>query len=258
MDGRRILVLVPHPDDEVVGAAAAIGRARARGARVFGLYLTTGVPAAAVLWPWQRRGHAARVCLRLAEAGEVAARLGIEPAGFHDWPTRTLKDHLAAARASLCEAMTRLAIDTLWVPAWEGGHQDHDVANFLGATVVGSVTVWEFAEYTYAGGRVRSHAFPQAQGDERVLELTPPEQALKRRALDLYRSERGNLGHIAVERECFRPLAPYDYTQPPHAGRQFYQRFQWVPFRHPRIDFTRPDAVCRALAEFGGIDGGQA
>jgi LmbE family N-acetylglucosaminyl deacetylase len=27
--GRRILVLVPHPDDEVVGCAAAIGRARA-------------------------------------------------------------------------------------------------------------------------------------------------------------------------------------------------------------------------------------
>lgn len=44
MFGQRVLILVPHPDDEVVGAAAAIARARAQGAAVTGVFLTTGVP----------------------------------------------------------------------------------------------------------------------------------------------------------------------------------------------------------------------
>ena len=32
--GSSILILVPHPDDEVVGFAAAIGRAKAAGAKI--------------------------------------------------------------------------------------------------------------------------------------------------------------------------------------------------------------------------------
>jgi hypothetical protein len=28
----------------------------------------------------------------------------------------------------------------------------------------------------------------------------------------------------------------------------FYERFQWVPLRHPRIDFDPPEAVYGALA----------
>jgi LmbE family N-acetylglucosaminyl deacetylase len=55
--GRRILVLVPHPDDEVVGVAAAIARARADGARLFALYLGHGCLSRETLWPWQRAGY---------------------------------------------------------------------------------------------------------------------------------------------------------------------------------------------------------
>ena len=68
MFAARILILAPHPDDEVVGCCAAIGRARAAGARVFVLTLTTGVPERALLWPWQRPGHPLRVERRRAEA----------------------------------------------------------------------------------------------------------------------------------------------------------------------------------------------
>ena len=42
MFGQRILILVPHPDDEVVAGCAAIGRAQAAGAKIFALYLTHG------------------------------------------------------------------------------------------------------------------------------------------------------------------------------------------------------------------------
>ena len=61
MIGRRVLILVPHPDDEIVGCAAAIARARADGRDVFALYLTTGIAPVEMQWCWQRADQAARV-----------------------------------------------------------------------------------------------------------------------------------------------------------------------------------------------------
>ncbi|MCP4330200.1 MAG: PIG-L family deacetylase [Alphaproteobacteria bacterium] len=248
MFGRQILILAPHPDDEVVGCAAAIGRARARGARVHVTYLTTGVPAPDVLWPWQRHRHGNLVGRRRAEAIAAAKQLAIEPLEFREIPTRALRLHLADTRRAIMALVDRHQIDVLWVPAYEGGHQDHDAANFIASRIESGAEVWEFAEYNFAGGTVRCQTFIDPAGDEISLDLTPDEAARKRSALSLYASEKGNLGHVGTGRECFRPLAGYDYAGPPHPGRTFYQRFQWVPFRHPRIDFTTPEDLCRVLA----------
>lgn len=246
----RILVLIPHPDDEVVGCAAAIARARAGGAEVHGLHLTTGVPGVEVAWRPDPARNAARVARRRAEALAAAERLGLVPVAFSDRPTRTLRLHMTDALAEIRDAMDRLRPGVVWVPAYEGGHQDHDVANALASLLAPAVPVWEYAEYNNAGGRTRSQDFPDARGGETVLTLTDAEQAEKRALLALYESERGNLAHIRSGREAFRPLPAHDYGSPPHAGTLFYARFHWVPFRHPRIDFTRPAMVSRAIAAF--------
>ena len=250
MVARRILVLIPHPDDEVVGCAAAIQRAVASGAAVFGLYLTTGVPPREALWPWQRAAYERRVAQRRDEALVAAALLNIEPVGFADRPSRTLKTHLPEAFAEIDNAVARLQAETVWAPAWEGAHQDHDAANFLAARVAGRVPVLEFAEYNFAGGVTRSQVFPKATGAETVLRLTPKEAADKRALLALYRSERGNLSHVGIEIESLRPLPRHDYAKPPHEGPLFHERFHWVPFRHPRIDFETAQRVRAALAGF--------
>ena len=246
---RRILVLAPHPDDEVVGACAAITRARVAGDRILCLYLTTGVPARDVLWPWERKRHPGMVIRRTDEARLAAKLLDIGFIAVAPWATRTLKDHWENARALIAETVKAEKIDTLWAPAFEGAHQDHDVANALASTLLERVVVSEVAEYSVSGGRVRSQEVVGANGTEEVLKLTPDEQQMKRRALALYASEQRNLGHIGVEREAFRPLPRHDYSRPPHEGRLFWQRFQWVPFRHPRIDFEKPEAVRRAITD---------
>jgi N-acetylglucosamine malate deacetylase 1 len=250
MSARSVLLLIPHPDDEVVGCAAMIRRARADGARFFALYLTTGIPTRESLFPWQRGGHARRIARRRAEALRAAGMLGIAPAGFCDWPARSLKAALGPALARIRAALAAHAIDEIWAPAWEGAHQDHDVANFLAARLAAECAVVEFAEYHLAGGRAVSGRFKTPDGRETVLRLDAAERRWKRELLATYRSERGNLAHIACETESFRPLARYDYRARPHAGRLFYERFQWVPFRHPRIDFERPERVLAALADF--------
>jgi LmbE family N-acetylglucosaminyl deacetylase len=86
MEPHRILVLAPHPDDEIVACGIAASRARAIGARVFVLYLTTGIPATEALWPWQRAGHAARVSRRRAEAHAAARADRARTDRFLDYP----------------------------------------------------------------------------------------------------------------------------------------------------------------------------
>jgi hypothetical protein len=124
------------------------------------------------------------------------------------------------------------------VPAFEGGHQDHDAANALAAHIAGGLPVWEFAAYNFAGGRVGANRFADRRGGETVIAATADEAELKRRALACYASERGNLRHLGTGREAYRPLPRHDYGAPPHPGRLFRERFQWVPFRHPRVDFA--------------------
>jgi N-acetylglucosamine malate deacetylase 1 len=248
IDARRILILAPHPDDEIVACGIATARAIAAGGRVFVLYLTTGIPAHAVLWPWQRTGHAAWVRRRRAEAATAAALVGIEPVGFLDLPSRHLRQHLDHAAAEIAKAIAGCAAEALWVPAFEGAHQDHDSANALAARFCEWLPVWEFAGYNFAGGRVRANRFPAERGGEIVLDPTAAEARLKREALACYASERGNLRHIRVEREACRELPNYDYAAPPHPGRLFRERFHWVPFRHPRIDFA---ASAEIYAEIG-------
>jgi LmbE family N-acetylglucosaminyl deacetylase len=249
--GSSILVLTPHPDDEVVACAAAIGRARAAGAKVALLYLTHGCIEAAAMWPWARQGYGAAVARRRAEGERAAAELGVAIAGRTDRPARHLWRELPAGEAEARAAVAAHAIDQIWTPAYEGGNPDHDGANAIAARLAaGGMSVLEFAEYNLQGGRPRSHAFPVPNGQETVLALTPAERDAKRRLIGLYASEQANLNYVLPDRETFRPLATYDYARPPHPGKLWYARFQWAPFRQPRVDYTRPEDVSAALAAY--------
>jgi LmbE family N-acetylglucosaminyl deacetylase len=245
----RILVLIPHPDDEVVGCGIAIMRARQRGSEVFGVYLSNGIPARENDWPWRRRRYAARMERRWRESETVRDRLGLVEAARLDAPTRTLRFRLAGAEDALRRSIAQTRAETIWCPAFEGAHQDHDAANALGSRFADRIPVWEYATYNNVGGRTRRQEFPRSMGSEIVLDLTTDEQELKRSLLGAYASERANLRHIGTAREAFRPLPRYDYSRPPHDGTMFYARFRWVPF-HPRVDRTDPSEVYRDLSAF--------
>jgi LmbE family N-acetylglucosaminyl deacetylase len=246
----RILILAPHPDDEIVACGIAALRARNAGAEIFALYLTTGVPPRELLWRRQRRKYPELVTRRREEAIEAAPLVAVKPTGFLEIPSRQLILHLDAATAAVERAVNETAAECLWVPAFEGAHQDHDAANALAAQFRGRLDVWEFAAYNFAGGRMQSNRFADTRGGLVELHLNHEERALKRRALALFTSERGNLAHIKVAEEAYRPLPQHDYAAPPHAGKLFRERFHWVPFRHPRVDFTPSAEIYAALGRW--------
>jgi LmbE family N-acetylglucosaminyl deacetylase len=257
MFGARILLLIPHPDDEALGAALAIREAVRQGATVLGLDLTHGCPPRATLWPWQRAGYARRVARRRAEARRAAAALGLERIADDDLPARALLANLDAQFRRALIAVYEHRIDTIWVPAYEGGHADHDAANAIAEALrrtLPALAFWEFAEYNNARGRLASNEFPVPGAGERVIALDSEEDGRwKTSVLACYASERGNLGNVSdsrVFREAFRPLPAHDYASPPHSGRLFYERFHWLPFRHPRIDGTTGRDACAAISAF--------
>jgi LmbE family N-acetylglucosaminyl deacetylase len=249
--GARILLLCPHPDDETVGFCAAIGRARAAGSKVSVLFLTHGCVSRGTMWPWARRRYDEAVARRRREAEAACAMLGLEIAGGSPRPARYLWRELAAGEAEVRAAASRISADQLWVTAFEGGNPDHDGANAIASRLAAEgLSVLEFAEYNLEGGKIRPHTFPAPNGAEEVLTLTEAEQAAKRRAVAIYVSERGNLRDVDYRRETYRPLAAYDYGRPPHPGKLWWARFQWVPFRHPMVDFTQPADVYGAIAGY--------
>jgi LmbE family N-acetylglucosaminyl deacetylase len=246
--GQRILILVPHPDDEVVACAATIGHARALGAKIFALYLTTGCPSLDTLWPWQRKTYSQRVVRRRQEAQQAAKLLEIAPTAWSSRPARQLWRQLPKVLHEVDSIVTRHQIDQIWVPAYEGGNADHDGLNAIGALFSPHLSVLEFAEYNWMGGVVNNQMFPYPSANVRTITLSPDEQRFKRHCLQIYASEKLNLSYVGTARESFRPLAAYDYNKPPHPGVLWYTRFQWVPFRHPGVDFTTSSMVCKSIS----------
>ncbi len=217
------------------------------------LFLTHGCVDAATMWSWQRPRYLEVVARRREESERVAAELGLAVAGRATRAARHLWRELPDAEHEVRTAIAAFAVDQLWTPAFEGGNPDHDGASAIASRLAAEgMSVLEFAEYNLAGGKAASQRFPHPNGTETALRLTPAEQAAKRRALGLYASETGNLRYVGVEREMFRPLAAYDFAQPPHEGKLWYARFQWVPFRHPGVDFTQPEDVMRSLSNYLG------
>ena len=161
MFGKRILILVAHPDDEVVACAASIARARAQGAEIFALYLTHGCLAQDVLWPWQRKNYVKYVAVRRSEAERAAEALGITALGWPVRPARQLWCELPQVLAEVEAAMSQCRPDQIWVPAYEGGNPDHDALNAVGFKLKNRLSVLEFAEYNNFGGQRRHrHSFP--------------------------------------------------------------------------------------------------
>ena len=60
-----------------------------------------------------------------------------------------------------------------------------------------------------------------------ALQLTSSERALKRSLFNCFPSQAQMLNYFEIDTEQFRIAPDYDFTQPPHAGRLFYENFDW-------------------------------
>ena len=139
----RLLVIVPHPDDETIATGVLIQQVLAAGGEVQILLLTAGDNNP---WPqrWLERrwriGALDRQRWARRRAGELVhalASLGIRPPALKtlDWPDLGVTDMLLrspdSAVATVADAIARFTPDLIALPALQDRHPDHSAAHVL-------------------------------------------------------------------------------------------------------------------------------
>jgi len=227
----RTLVLVAHPDDEVIGCGALLQRMQ-QGAVVF---CTDGAPQDDFFW----KRYGSRQAYAALRQQEARAALGCVPNGAEpifladrapELVDQQLFRFLPAAFEALSSVIRQWRPQALLGLAYEGGHPDHDSCCFL-ASQLGidhELPVWEFPLYHRSSdGLGVKQEFAVSGGEDVVLNATADEQHVKRRMLEAYASQGDIVSHFGVELERFRAIADYDFSRPPLPGVLNYEAWQW-------------------------------
>jgi LmbE family N-acetylglucosaminyl deacetylase len=239
------MMLVAHPDDESGGCASLLQRAR----EPIVVFATDGAPADEYFWkPYGSRTAYGQI--RRSEAKRALSAIGVKKIDFlSDGPGGVpFKDqqlHLAlrAAIAAALSLARRHRPDAILVPAYEGGHPDHDACSFIGFALgyLTSLPVWEMPLYHRSrSGELVCQRFRELNGTEIVVKLTESER-LNRNTLVASYASQSDLGQfVTSSSEYLRPQQHYDYSKPPHEGSLNYQAWGWP---------ISPEDLCRRFEE---------
>lgn len=252
LGGKAVLLAAAHPDDEVIGAGAHLAGFR----DPYIVHASDGAPRE----PGYARacGFATReeyACARRRELLEALALAGIAPgrassAGFVD---QELSLHMAELARFLAGAIRRAGSGIVLTHPYEGGHPDHDATAFAVHAACALLEsdapeIWEFSSYHNGNGVMEVFEFLGARG--LTVALSPQQKELKRKMYGCFRSQQDVLQYFPIEAERFRPAPRYEFGRPPHAGRLYYEHFDWG------MTGERFCALARAaLAELGIGDG---
>lgn len=230
----RTMVIVAHPDDDVIGATHTL--AHTRDVRV--TYVTDGAPrdgrdaAAHGFASWQAyadaRAHEARAALALAG-------IPAEHVSSADIPDQGAAHALAPLARRLAAVVEAGAPAVVITHAYEGGHPDHDATAFavhaaarlLARRGAPAPALRELTGYHAANGTFAPFTFLGDQRSVETIRLSPTDRALKDRMLACHASQASVLAAFPTELERERPAPTYDFTRPPHAGVPYYDRFDW-------------------------------
>ena len=243
---RRTMVLVAHPDDETGGCAGLLQRI----SEPMVFYATAGAPLNEFFWT-RFGSHHTYSLVRRKEAAAAGSRIAVKATGFlEDWTAEgaELRDQelfksLSPAYKAITRVVDRLGPDAVLVPAYEGGHPDHDACSFLGFLLKKrlGMEVWEMPLYHRSpNGRLTCRRFRDEIGTEFELRLNTAELKVRRQMIDCYSSQWDLPDFITTPIEWFRPQVDYDYLKPPHSGLLNYQEWGWP---------ISPKEVCRKFGE---------
>ena len=229
----RVVVVVAHPDDEVLAAGSRMDRME----DLTVIHITDGAPRD--MEDARREGFSTPEDYAAHRRREVAAAmdaLEADPELLCYWhPDKESILHGPAILDQLTEDLR--GARAVITHAYEHGHPDHDTAALCTHLALdrlreggGEVPeVYEFPIYALENGRsVFGRFSPDATAPETVLPLTPDDRARRNAALSAYKSQRGVLAFAGDWQERLRPAPAYDFRLPAPQGTALYDRHGWV------------------------------
>jgi len=227
----RILLLAAHPDDETIGASVVLSRFPQTAV----VFLTDGAPRDTRFWSAGVNGSREDYAeTRRWEALRALALAGISNhrvfwLGGVDQEA-VFEIGMLAERFTklLCEMRPEIVI----THAYEGGHPDHDSAAVVAAVATSSLetppTVLEMTSYHAVDGRCVTGDFLNSDPVlESCFELSSGDRDRKRQMMDVYASQRLVLENFPIDYERLRMAPSYNYSEPPHPGKLWYECMGW-------------------------------
>jgi len=142
---KRILVIAPHPDDEVLGVGGTIHKKVTEGNEVFVAILTNATKSDPIKYTEEKLKNVRN------EAGTACVHLGVKKVFFEDFPAPVLDQYPGHVMAeAVAKIIKETQADTLYIPFRGDIHNDHKAifdACMVAARPVGNYTVKEIYAY---------------------------------------------------------------------------------------------------------------
>jgi LmbE family N-acetylglucosaminyl deacetylase len=225
-------VIVAHPDDEVIGLGAQLPRLQ----NALFVQVTNGGP----LNGRDAREHGFRSVADYVAARQREWQLALSTAGLDNvrkfelaCPDQEAAYRLASLSRSIRDILRETRPEVVVTHPYEGGHPDHDATAFAvhaACALLGQSAppLIEAASYHGSTSGIETGCFLPAEGVQAVtIQLTPEQRELKQRLMSCFATQRQVLDQFRTDVECFRPAPRYDFSEPPHPGPLFYERFDW-------------------------------
>jgi LmbE family N-acetylglucosaminyl deacetylase len=224
------LVVVAHPDDELLTAGALMQRMQ----KAIVVFATDGAPRDEYFWK-EYGSRQAYADVRRREAIEAVSLFSGTPVFLAEEVEGGIADQelfqrLPQAIAALEKIVAEYRPDSILTLAFEGGHPDHDAVCFASSQAGRrlGVPVWESPLYhRNSEGQPAIQTFPSRTGKETELSVEGEELRRKIGLFGIYKSQRLTVESFRPEIEQFRPVADYDFTHPPMPGKLNYELWGW-------------------------------
>jgi LmbE family N-acetylglucosaminyl deacetylase len=239
---KPLLIVAAHPDDETAGAGGQLAHMPLLGI----VHITDGAPRSPS--DAKRAGCQTREEYAAARRAELLCAMGVS--GLEHTPSLRSLDvvdqeaslELAGIARRLAAILRETSPAAILTHTYEGGHPDHDATVFAVhaacALLPAPPEIFEFAGYHGAPSendtdtsdgppRIETGRFLPRQEPGEAIALAAADSERKARMIACFVSQLHMLRHFSVQEERFRAAPVYDFSQPPHPGKLFYEHFDW-------------------------------
>ena len=248
----RVLILAAHPDDETIGASLLLSRFPQSSVA----FLTDGAPRDTSLWSAGVNGSRDDYAKTRKQEALDALRCAGVSAQRVFW-LQAVDQEAAFEMRSLAERFAKLIAEispaVVITHPYEGGHPDHDSAAVVARIAIAVAlldgvnrpALLEMTSYHARNERCVTGEFLHPRSSpEMCFEFSHSDRERKRKMLDAYASQRLVLESFPIDRERLRLAPEYNFGEPPHAGRLWYECMGW-----PMTAARWRELAARALAE---------